>query len=97
MAKSGIWFFRTFVKTRVNTARYRIGLSMDQAAPRTEDLYLTLMSFRTRFDRISLAWKSSRRREAGWSRGGSEVRTMASLAVGRSGPFVRVQEHAWGL
>src|SRR5687767_14299751 len=92
MGKSGNWLGRTTVNTRVNTARYRIGLSIDHAAPRIEDLYLTLMSLRIRFERISRAWKSSRRRERGWSLGGSEVRTMASLTAARFRSFRRGQD-----
>ena len=42
----------TFV-TNVKTARNTTGFSSDQTAPRTEAVYLTFSSLRTRFHRIS--------------------------------------------
>ena len=86
--KCGVAFDSTTVNTRLNTARYRIGFNIDQAAPRTEDLYLTLTSLRTRFARISRSPAISRKRERGWSRGGSEVRTETVEVVARADPFM---------
>src|SRR5690348_14418894 len=78
MGKSGTPWWMITPNTSVNTARYRIGFSMAHAAPRTEDLYLTLTSLRTRFHRIWRAPDSSRARGTTWSRGGSEVWTWSS-------------------
>ena len=50
--KSGIWFCRTLV-TKEKTARNTIGFRIDHIAPRTEAVYLTFSSLRTRFSRIS--------------------------------------------
>src|SRR5438034_9948129 len=88
MGKYGRPLRRTTENTSVNTARYRMGFSIDHAAPRTEDLYLTLTSLRTRFARISRSPAISRRRERGWSRGGSEVRTETVEVVARAGAFM---------
>ena len=44
--------FRTTANTRVNTARYSSGFSIDQIAPSFEDVYLTRTSLRMRFMRI---------------------------------------------
>src|SRR5919198_4455427 len=93
MGKWGRPLRRTTENTRLNTARYRIGFSIDQAAPRTEDLYLTLTSLRTRFERISRSRASSRRRAIGRSRGGSEVWTETveiAASVVPFAPFVQV-------
>src|SRR5262245_66185781 len=87
MGKLGSRFRRTTVNTRLNTSRYRMGLSIDHASPRTEDLYLTLTSLRTRLPRIWRAPHSSRRRDPMESRGGSEVRTMVSVAAAVECPF----------
>jgi len=42
--------------TSENTARLMIGFRSDQAIPRTEDLYLTFVSLRTRFAR---SWREA--------------------------------------
>ena len=39
--------------TNVNTARKTMGFRIDQTAPRTDAVYLTFSSLRTRFSRIS--------------------------------------------
>src|SRR5919198_4512589 len=83
--KFGVGLRRTTLNTSVNTARYRIGLSIDQAAPRTEDLYLIFTSLRIRLARISRARTSSRSRARGWSLGGSEVLRKTSVAAARIG------------
>src|SRR5256885_5616278 len=81
MAKCGVWFGTTTPNTTENTPRYRIGLSIDQAMPSTEGLYLTLTSLRTRFHRIWRAPTTSRNRGTMWSRGGSDVRTTTFAVV----------------
>src|SRR5213596_2795489 len=89
MGKYGRPLRRTTENTSVNTARYRTGFSIDHATPRTEDLYLTFTSFRTRLARICRAAHSSRMRGTTWSRGGSEVRTTVSVAAAVGDPFSR--------
>src|SRR5213592_1963140 len=91
MGKYGRPLRRTTENTSVNTARYRMGFSIDHATPRTEDLYLTLTSLRTRFARICRAAHNSRTRTGMESRGGSEVRTMTSVVAAVTVPFVRLR------
>src|SRR2546422_224335 len=86
MGKCGVWLGSTTVNTRLNTARYRIGFSIDHAAPSTDDLYLTLTSLRTRLPRISRSRASSRTRATGRSRGGSEVWTETVEMAASAGP-----------
>src|SRR5205085_9259753 len=57
--KFGIRLGRTMANTRLNTARYSTGFSRDHRAPRTEEVYLTFTSLRTRLPRISRPLHSS--------------------------------------
>ena len=60
-----MWFGKITLNTKVKTARYRMGLSMDQAAPSTDDLYLTFTSLRTRLASTSRESASSLSRATG--------------------------------
>src|SRR2546421_6876341 len=78
MGKCGVLFRSTTPNTSVNTARNSSGLSMDHAAPRNDEVYLTLISLRTRFIRISRWATSSLIRFHARGRTSSEVWTSSS-------------------
>src|SRR5262245_16405958 len=70
-------FFRTTLKTKEKTTRYRIGFSSDQNAPRVDCVYFTRRSLRIRLSRISRKDQTSLMRARTRNRGDSEVRTVA--------------------
>jgi hypothetical protein len=71
---------RTFT-TNVNTARNTMGFRIDQSAPRTDAVYLTLSSLRIRFRRISRYVSSSRIRASGRRCSDSDVRSVTFSAA----------------